>query len=191
VGDELRSLRELARHADIELADFWRAFWLGVFEKRGRTRLQIAPAFSRESPATRKEVALMNAFGAAELLTPPDATPEQRYALLAEVPYYDVHPTFRHDFERMRVPQSEVEKWLEGPNSPTGTNIKRVLTEAAKRREADPSISFNRIAAQLTNRSEQFAGYSLDSIRKILAGKYPLQRRLGIPGLRGWRRAGK
>ena len=185
MSEQARSLRELARDGTLNLADFWVAFWLGLFERQGKTKLLIRPlSYGTPVPATRELVIIsLNALGAAEIF-PGNVGGNRLYELLSERPYDFLHPNFRHEFEGMQIPESDLKKWLEGPDRPIGTRIKRVLRAAERIADADPRLSFNEIAVELAKRTGRFAGYAPDSIRKILSGRYPAQRRFGIPGLK-------
>ena len=186
MSEQARSLRELAQDGTLDLADFWVAFWQGLFEGAGKTKLLICPpSYGTPVAATREEVLLLNALGAAEIRAG-NAGSEKIYELLAECLYADVHPTFRWDFEGMLIPESELEKLRAGPDDSIGLAIKRVLREAA--RIAEQGVQSNRaIARQLVAGRGRFAGYSESTIRQILDGRFRPQRARRIHDLHRWR----
>lgn len=175
-SEETRSLREHVRNGRFDHDDFWRAFWSGAFERAGKTSLEYGGW-----PGTREYVRIRgNALGASRIQLNDSPGEDAIYRRLADVSFDALHPSFKHEFEHeMLIPDGVIEDWLSSSDDPRGSRIKRVIREARRLAKEEPGLSHREIGKRLSG----LAGFSEPTLRKILAGDYPAQRKRGIRGL--------
>ena len=168
---------------------FWRAFWLGVFERNGRSvvyRLDMATPGNRPRPIFRREMQVaFNVLGAMPLHLPMPESVQQMYDMLSKAHYASLHPVVRHELEQgIALSEFEWKKWLNSENDEVGMKIRQVLQRAAALKSTNRNLSNRDLARKLTRKEP----YREETIRKILDGSYPAQNTRRIPGLvESWR----
>ena len=106
--------------------------------------------------------------------------------------FNDFDPSWLRTFGRFTIPESQLDKWLlrrraTGEDDPLRRKIESVLRAAGRIAAHAPSMKKHAIAKLLVNEGRA-EGYDLQTVRKILAGRYQPQRDRDIAGLTGWMR---
>jgi hypothetical protein len=179
-GTTRTHFRALARENVIPLSELWEDFWRGDFERDGKTILRY-----QHLPATREMLIRLGAPAAAGADYCRDR--KKLLQLIAANPYGDVDRNFREKiFEELDGGETFVERFLVRRQDQIAKQIGRVLDRAASIKRRKQKLSNRAIVEELASSPSKYAGFSPETLRKIISGTYPPARRRGIPGLRLW-----
>ena len=205
-SEELRTIREICdREAIGERGKFLQArrdsileqlhisFWRGRFETRGRSRLKIdLSGGDRHQECTRALLYLVFPKTGPRVPNLDGCRSEaERYLMIAGMKIGDFERNewwFSNFFENVLIPLSELSSWntMRSQDDDIGRRIDKVLQAAAKKAEANSSLSNSDLARLLTRGGPRFEGFGTDAVRRILGGTYRPAQDRKRPGLRDW-----
>ena len=178
------------------LCDLHKGYWLGKFERGGRSCVEcVPPGLDEPREATRGFVSGWIGWGSpwipAEIRNAiPGPRQWRAMARIGEDDFYDLAPWWLRTFGRFTIPERDLETWMRrrraaGADDPVRRKIELVMRGAAQIARRDPQMSRRAIATQLAEEGRA-QGYGFESLRKILSGTLPAQIDRDIPGLTIW-----
>ena len=189
--------RVVHQSGDASLFDLHQAYWSGQFETRERSRVEgTPPGLDEPVEASRDSVSRWVGWGSIWL--PAEirkmSSNRQRWSAMARISrldFKDFADWWLSAFGRFTIPRRDLDKWLEDRRVNSRDSIRHkienVLDAASRIAEERPNLTHRSIAGRLLSRRKG-EGYTVDAIKKILAGTYLPQVRREIPGLRGRKR---